>query len=1285
MLKYVKKGKENGTIPKEFKLILGNEIYLTNLSASTMKEEYKPGNGALFYHFVLLAKDEIGHKQLRELSSIAWDNSFYTGKMERVPTYKKDLYDIISKNPGHLIGSTACLGGELGRLLVDMERAETSQKEAYKKRVEEFLLWSKDLFGEGNFYLEMQPAESEEQRIVNNWIPILSSVYDIDYIITTDSHYLRKEEREIHEVYLKSHEEEREVSDFYASTYLMEQEEIFDHLKYIDNKIITKAFCNSCKIGEMIQEYDLYHPTIVPEADIPKVEVNHLFKEYYKLYPAIEKFAYSKNNYDRYLLYLIEVGYKDKFIDRCVEKRKTSTRERLERIDIELAEMDKVTQKINTSISAYYITTLELVDIMWNEGDSLVGVSRGSVTGMFTMYLIGLMQMNPLDWNLPYWRHISHEKAELSDVDIDTEASKRTKIVEAVKKKKGERKVLNACTFKKEASKSAIKTACRALGVDSDISDYIANMVPITRGATWSLRDCLYGNVEDEKEPIPEFIREMKGIPLLLEVTQNIEGLICGRSIHASAVYIFNDDFIEHNARMKAPNGTFVTQFNMEDSDYMSGLKMDFLTIEALDKIRNCMEMLLEKGYMKWKDTLRKTYEQYLHPDVLDYDTKEMWNWVAENKVVDLFQFNTEVGLQAAKRIKPHNLEELAAANSIMRLMVSEEGAEQPIDTYIRFKNDLEQWYVLMRDQYRLSKEEIRILEPYLKSVYGVGDTQEIVMEISMDDHISNFSVAESNKLRKGIAKKKKDLQKNMKKMFFEKGRSLGTSENLLNYVWYEVVGKQLGYSFSKNHTFPYSVIGLQELNLAYHYPIIYWNTACLTVNAGADENDNKKKSTDYGKVAIAIADMQKRGIEITLPLINEAGFGFIPDEEQNRIIFSLKSLVGIGDDVVHILIDNRPYTSMQDFYSRMVDSGLIKPSQVIQLIKAGCFTQLDSTDRTQTLKNYIKKYKIKYINKLTLSQLNNLQRLSERYPDVFDISDEVCQCIILYNFSKYVLQNKHFVRPYINPAKNKIPKVGYHDRLFVIDASAASFFDEHFTEDLIYDLHDELYVVKEKEFKKEVARQLEPLQKYLETNKAIRHYNEALIREEEEKIITGTVPHMEMESLCLYTQDHELENLLEEKYCVENFFTLPEEPEIYDSYSKYIRKIQDGEEIKVLKTFPKFKITRIAGAVIDKNKNRHTITLLTKYGTVLVKYNKGQFLYYNKRISSKLQDSDKKTVLEESWFKRGNLLFITGYRQGDQFRCYNYADTIFKHTTNLIQEVVNDGTVVVKSYRERA
>ena len=1247
----IKSMKSSGELPEDFKGILGNEIYLVD--KLNISEDGKKSCDSPFYHYILLAKDDIGHKQLRELSSLAWDNSFYTGRMERVPTLKSDLEHVVKSNPGHLISTTACLGGELGKSLLAGENYM------------DFLIWNQQLFGK-DFYLEMQPGLSEEQIKLNQEIIKLKHQLGIKATVACDVHYLKQEDREIHAAYLNSRDdEERELGDFYESTWMMTNEQIHQRMDdQIGYKEVEEALKCSLEIGEKVEEYDLYCPTIVPGANIPDFELSDFFGNYYDRYEYISKFAHSDNVYDRYLLKLIEDGYYEKIPYTTFGK--TKFLETLDRIEVELKEMWLVTEKLGTSISSYYISTLELVNIMWEEGDSLVGVARGSVTGMFTMYLIGITQMNPLQWGLPHWRHISHEKVELSDVDIDTQQDRRLKIIEAVKRRRGERKVLNCSTFKTEGSKSAIITAGRGLGLDSDITQYLSNLIPVTRGQTWSLHDCLYGNEEKERQRQTEFANEVKKYDKLLETAMTIEGLICGRSIHASAVYLFNEDFLAHNARMKAPNGIYITQFNMKDSDYCSGLKMDFLTIQALDKIRTCMNLLIDAGYMKWQGSLRATYNKYLHPDVLDYDTKEMWDMVAKNDVTDLFQFDTAVGLQAAKRIKPHSLIELATANSIMRLMVSGEGAEQPIDTYIRYKNDINEWYKCMRDEYHLTESEIKILEKYLLPVYGVGDTQEIVMEISMDDHISGFNVTQSNKLRKGIAKKDEKLQEAMKKMFFEHGKEIGTSENLLNYIWKEVIGKQLGYSFSKNHTFPYSCIGLQELNLGYHYPIIYWNTACLIINAGANEELDDNKSTQYGKIAKAIANFKQRSIIVDRPLINEAKFSFVPDEKNNRIIFSFKGLCGIGDDIARAIVEHQPYNSFEDFCKRMVDTKIIGTAKMIILIKAGCFNELDSPDRMETMKKFLSRNVFTPTDKLTMQQFNSALEY-----DIFP--KEMETMIRIKNFKAYALHESFFLKNIIDEGK-KVPKKGYHDRYFALDERGTEFLMEHFHTCIVGTKEDGV-IISEKLFNKEWDALIQPLKDYMALPETLQLYNQKKLDSTMESYASGSLEQWDMESLSYYPDRHELWNLNEPKYGVVDYNSLSETPQVYQYITRRIR----GE----IKHTPKFQIVRLAGTVLDSDNNKHLVTLLTNHGVVTCKYNKGQYSYYNKRISEQTP-AGKKKVLEESWFKRGSKIIVCGYRREDQFVVTKYADTVYTHTTNRIEEIYNDGTILAQTDRKK-
>lgn len=245
-------------------------------------------------------------------------------------------------------------------------------------------------------------------------------------------------------------------------------------------------------------------------------------------------------------------------------------------------------------------------------------------------------------------------------IDFDTMATRRKQILEAVREffnvdapnplLKECWNVLNIATFGTEGPKSACLTACRGYrsedypeGIDVDIAQYLTSMIPSERGTTWSLRDVVYGSEEKGRKPVSMFVQEVNKYPGLLDIMLSIEGLVNKRSIHASGVYIYNDGFLDYNAMMKAPNGQPITQWNMNDSDYMGSLKYDFLTVEALDKIGVCLDLLVEDGVIEWEGSLKKTYDRYIHPDVLDYDNKEMWDLMGSGQVINLFQFDTAV------------------------------------------------------------------------------------------------------------------------------------------------------------------------------------------------------------------------------------------------------------------------------------------------------------------------------------------------------------------------------------------------------------------------------------------------------------------------------------------------------------------------------------------------------------------------------------------------------------------------------------------------------------------
>jgi len=413
-----KEAKKEGKLRDDFKIGLGNEIYLVKEdSLEELKENYTNKNeDTKFYHFLLLARNKKGYEQLKILSSMAWENMFSTGLMERVPTFKKNLKDVIKK--GDVIASTACLGGFVAQTILKCLEAKEQKDENklnyYKKELDNFVNFCIEVFGKDCFFFEIQPSDNKQQKIVNKKLVELSKVYDIDYIVATDGHYLKKEDRYAHKVYLQSQDGEREVDDFYDATYIMSEDEVRNYLRdHLSEQEIDKAFENTLKIYDMIEFFDLKQHTVIPHAKIENFQVNHIFKPAYDKFEYIEKYANSKYQIDQYLLYLIEEGFKNKM------KNPDLTKEYfykvMDRINTELRELWLISEKLGDRMSSYYVLTKQIVDIIWDKGDSLVGVSRGSAAGFLINYLIDIIQVNPLDYNLPHFRHLTAERPELPD------------------------------------------------------------------------------------------------------------------------------------------------------------------------------------------------------------------------------------------------------------------------------------------------------------------------------------------------------------------------------------------------------------------------------------------------------------------------------------------------------------------------------------------------------------------------------------------------------------------------------------------------------------------------------------------------------------------------------------------------------------------------------------------------------------------------------------------------------------------------------------------------------
>ena len=1242
----------------EIKIVLGNEIYLcrNGLNAQNYNREVDR-----YYHFILLAKDSIGLRQIREISTRAWMRSYMARGMRRVPTYYQDLFDIIGKEPGHVIGSTACLGGALATQIL-----RSQSNPSLLPKIDIWIEQLSKLFGESNFYLELQPSKNMEQVIVNKALIAYAEKFNLPYIITTDSHYLKKIDRIVHKAYLNAQSGDREVDDFYATTYMMDTDELESYFKYLSEEQLQIAYQNILKIKDSIEAYDLLRPLKIPNlkwkyAPSHKIE----YPRWFQRIPMLETFSKSEYEADRYLV--------DAVIEGIYRHPDLDTQDAFDEINACLNDT-WVSSNVNKARwSAYYLNLQNIIDICWDAG-SLVGCGRGSGVGFILLYCLDITQINPLReaTRTFRWRFLNPDRVSVLDVDFDIEGGRRTQVLNAFRKYYGEDRVANVATFRTEKSKSAILTAARGLGIDVDIAQYISSLVPADRGMLRTLSQCFDGDEENDYQPIKQFINEMNNYPELWNVARKIEGLICGSGVHAGGVIFVDEPFTESTALMRAPDGTICTQFELHDAEAVSLIKYDALSVEAMDKIHNCLDLLCDAGLIERESTLKETYENVIGIYKIERDNPEMWKMVWNHDIQSLFQMEKQSGISGIATLKPTSVDDLAILNSTIRLMAQERGGEMPTDKLARFKAHPNEWSREM-EKYGLGAKERQVLEPVLGMSYGLCIAQEQFMELVQLPELGGFSLTWADKLRKSIAKKNPKDYDALTKEFFKVTEEKEIDQKFARYVWNVLIAMSRGYGFNQSHTLAYSLIALQEMNLAYHYPIIFWNCACLINDAGGDEKEDegdeeaaiveetyssdieefgaeeedddddeeevvkKKKrivSTNYGKIATAIGKMRMSGIVVEPPDINKSSFTFYPDMDANVIRYGISGITRITEDMVKTIIANRPYKSLSDFTTRVKANKV----QMINLIKSGAFDCFgDRVDIMHEYVNMISDTK----KRITLQNMKMLIDFG-LIPNEYDLQRRV------FNFNKYLKKMKLDLNYY------------------GLDMTAFNFLATYFDIDkAVPGANTESgFKIKQTTWDAIYQKQMDIIRPFVKEHhdELLKAVNDRLTADVWNKYCLGNLSKWEMDAVSFYSHEHELAHIDNELYLIDDFFSLPDSPEV-----ERVIPIK-GKQV------PIFKLHRIAGTVLDRDKAKKTVTLLTTTGVVTVKVF-GAFEQYDKQISMRGADG-KKHVIEKSMFTRGNKLIVTGVRQEDGFTAKVYSRTPW-HRVEQIMDIEGERLVI--------
>jgi DNA polymerase-3 subunit alpha len=842
--KFYLKGLDYGIKP-----IIGVEAY----KAKKSRFDKQPGLEKDQYHLVLLAKNYQGYKNLLKLVTAANLEGFY---------YKPRIdFGLLEKYREGLIVLSGCLQGEIAQAIINDQYNEA------ENLVKKYL----DIFGE-NFYLEIQRHQKiKSETKVNEWLIKLSRKFAVPLVATNDVHYLNKDEAYAQEVLLCI-QTQRVIFEKSRSMSMIDVPDFYfkspDEMKgvFID---LPEAIENTLKIADQCQLEIPHGKWVLPKFPIP-----------------------DNLTVEQYLRQLIEsrkkrvVGYDEETVNQRIEY-----------------ELKIILQK---GYGTYFLIVADFVN--WaKENGIAVGPGRGSVAGSLIAYILGITEINPLDYNLPFERFLNPERPTPPDIDIDFSDIRRDEVLRYVSKKYGEEKVAQIITFGTMEARLAVRDVARALGLTYTQGDRIAKMIPPGKqGFPMTIAKAL-----EESPSLKLAYQSEPETKKVIEIARQIEGLSRHPSVHAAGVVIADKDLSEYvPLQREAKEGRIITQYDMYclDLNAVSNnravglLKVDFLGLRNLTILENAINYIWQK----------KGIRLDLHK--IPLDDKKTFELISSGETFGVFQLESSGMRHLGKELKPNKLTDIAAMVALYR-----PGPMELIPLFIEGKKNPEKIKYLHRD-----------LKPILEETYGVLVYQEQVMEIA--HRIAGYSMSEADNLRMAMGKKKKELMKKEKEKFITRCVKRGYKQSLAEKI-FNFIEKFASYGFNKPHSASYGLIAYWTAYVKANFPVEYM-TALLTAELLGIAGPNREV-----KMTQAIEECRRIKINIFPPDINKSFEGFTI--EDNGIRFGLSAIKNVGKAAVEAILEARvkgSFLSFRDFLSR-VDLRRVNKKTVESLIKAGGFS----------------------------------------------------------------------------------------------------------------------------------------------------------------------------------------------------------------------------------------------------------------------------------------------------------------------------------------------------------
>ncbi len=862
VLEFYKEGKKSQVKP-----ILGMEAYTTNVDLELRPERGKFSN----HHLLLLAKNKIGYKNLMKLTSIAHLKGFYyRPRVDR---------ETLAKYSKGLIATSACPQGEIAKAITGGNYQEA------KKAAQ----WYLDVFRE-NYYLEIQRHEYEkfvsdtdepaikddlneqsrnEKKIIKGVVK-LSRDLGVPLVATNDAHYIKKEDAQAQDS-LVCIATGKNVSDL-------------KRLRFIDS---PSYYIKSPKeMAALFPDYPEALQNTVKIAEKCNVEIT-LNKWFFPEY-ELEKGRTANSEMEARIWEGIE------------QKPVRVTKELKKRLNYE---MKIIKEK---GYSTYFLIMSDLA--RWASQQGIVTNTRGSTAGSLVAYALSIININPMDYDLPFERFLTPWRPSPPDIDLDIADNRREEIINYITEKYGVDRVAQICTFGRMLARASVRDTARVLGYPYSAGDRISKAIPLgSQGFPMSIGRALkispdlknqYDNDSDAKK--------------IIDLARQVEGSARHISVHAAGLVIAPEELTNFSPIQLDPEGKkVITQYDMNalDPNISPGeavglLKFDLLGLRNLSILGSAVELV------------KKTRNKDIDIQNIPLDDQETFEVLSRGDTMGVFQLSGSGMTRYLKELKPTRLEDLMAMVALYR-----PGPMAQIPEYIDRKNN----------PGKVSYLDPRMKE-YLSKSYGLIVYQDDVFLTAIN--IAGYSWEEADKFRKAVGKKIPEEMERQKKKFIKGAVENGMEKRKAGEL-FKLIEPFSGYGFNKAHAASYGLVAYQTAYLKAKYPVEFM-CAFLTAESG-----------DIEKISAAIGECKRMKIVVLPPDINESGVDFVIVKNKeslndSAIRFGLSAIKNVGTAAITAILEAREdgdFTSFADFLSK-VDARRVNKKVVESLIKVGALSE---------------------------------------------------------------------------------------------------------------------------------------------------------------------------------------------------------------------------------------------------------------------------------------------------------------------------------------------------------